>query len=342
MKSLLLAITLFLCAPLCWGATPAQYTQALGAVRRSVDAEIAAYRQGGPAPTPPASAVARAQLQPIHAVQSQNGRVYPVDSHPLIAELVSDEGMKDRKAAAERLDAVSAHLSALETQVDASASPRKASEAKAAAREVLSRPEFQSEPAPDPSAFEKASDTVIQWLQKHWPKWRPAGGPSWSPNIKVIYGILFVLLVALFALLVWVIVGAVGRRAVRSRPLAVNDTEAALVEARDTDSILDLADEKARGGDFRSAFRLIYLATLVTLDTGGVLRFDRSKTNWEYLRALRAAGRSDVYEAMRPLTLDFDRLWYGLAKAGPEDYQRARRQYQELTESAAETAGAKR
>ena len=53
----------------------------------------------------------------------------------------------------------------------------------------------------------------------------------------------------------------------------------------------------------------------MTLDTSGVLRFDRSKTNWEYLRALRAAGRADVYDAMTPLTREFDRIWYGFASA---------------------------
>jgi hypothetical protein len=306
-----------------------------------VDAEADAYRQGRSTPSPAASAVARAQLAPLRALQTAHGRVYPLNSQPIIAELASDEALKDRKAAAERLDAVSSRLSTLETQVDAPASQRKPSDARAAARAVLSRPEFQSEPAPDPSAFEKVSDKVIAWIKNHWPQWKPVNGPSWSPNIKVIYTILGILVVALFALLVWVIVGAVGRRSARSRVLAVDDTETALVEARDTDSILDLADEKARAGDYRSAFRLVYLATLVALDTGGVLRFDRSKTNWEYLRALRSAGRADVYEKMQPLTLDFDRLWYGFAKAGAEDYQRARLRYQELTQPV-ETAGARR
>ena len=46
--------------------------------------------------------------------------------------------------------------------------------------------------------------------------------------------------------------------------------------------------------------------------------------------------------AMQPLTRDFDRLWYGFAKALPEDYLRARRQFQELTGAQDEPVGAKR
>ena len=120
----------------------------------------------------------------------------------------------------------------------------------------------------------------------------------------------------------------------KARPLALDEEEAVLMEARDNDSLLALAEQQAKTGDYRRAFRLVYLASLVTLDTDGVLRFDRSKTNWEYLRALRASGRGDVYTALTPLTREFDQVWYGLAPTDSSQYAWALAQYRALKDSA--------
>lgn len=342
MKAILLGITLGLLPASAIAADIPHYVSAVHAVRLRVESEASLLKANKPLATPSASAEAKRLLAPMVNLQAKGGHVYPLDPAPLVAELRSDEALKDHVEASARLDAVAGCLAALENEVSAAGKAPSPSEVKARARAVLDRPEFESAPAPEPSVFQKLGDRIAEWFNKHWSRPIPAAGPSWSPNINVIYGILGILIAGLFALLVWVIVGAVGRRAVRARPLAMDDTEAALVEARDTDSILDLADGKARAGDHRSAFRLVYLATLVALDTGGILRFDRSKTNWEYLRSLRAAGRDDIYDAMQPLTRDFDRLWYGFAAAGADDYQRARRQYELLTEPRPEAAGAKR
>jgi len=342
MKAIFVGLVLALLPAAALAADIPQYLGAVHAVRLKVEAEASLLKQHKPLPSPPASAEAKRLLLPIKNLQSPGGHVYALDAAALVAEVRSDEALANHADASARLDAVAGYLAAIETEVPASGKAPPPASAKASARSVLARPEFQSDPEPEPSVFQKWGDTISKWFKDHWPKPATPTGPSWSPNINVIYSILGILVAGLFVLLVWIIVGAVGRRAVRARPLAADDTEAALVEARDTDSILDLADGKARGGDYRSAFRLVYLATLVALDTGGILRFDRSKTNWEYLRALRSAGRSDIFDAMQPLTRDFDRLWYGFATAGPDDYQRARRQYELLTAPSIEPVGAKR
>lgn len=341
MKLSLLPVALLLCSAPAFAESVSQYTSSLQEVSRTLDAESLALRGSGARPAPVSAAAIRAKLLPIKAVQGPSGRVFRVDAAALVAGVTRAEALKNRNDAADRLAAVSRRLSAEAALIEQGAADHRRN-GRQVASAVLQRPEFQADPAPEPSVFQKWGDSISAWLKDHMPKPARNAGPNWSPNMSVIWTIVILLLVALFGLLVWVIVGAVGRRAVRARPLAQDDTEAALVEARDTVSILDLADEKARSGDHRSAFRLVYLATLVALDTGGILRFDRSKTNWEYLRALRSAGRGDIYDAMQPLTRDFDRLWYGFATALPDDYLRARRQFQELTGAHDEPVGAKR
>ena len=55
--------------------------------------------------------------------------------------------------------------------------------------------------------------------------------------------------------------------------------------------LLKQAAKLAEAGDFRGAFRAAYLACIAYLDDIRALRFERSRTNWEYLRE-SAAGRA--------------------------------------------------
>ena len=204
-----------------------------------------------------------------------------------------------------------------------------------AAHAILARPEYGSDPFPPPPLSDRIAAWLDQQFQKiHWPHAPQVNAPNINPpsvSPSFIKGLLVLLAAGAVAVLIAVLVQVLSRRQARARTIPLLDeTEAALVEARDTDSLLALADRQAQAGDHRRAFRLIYVATLVALDTGGVLRFDRSKTNWEYLRALRAAGRDDVYQAMMPLTREFDRIWYGFAPTGPSEYARAVAQYKAL------------
>jgi hypothetical protein len=64
------------------------------------------------------------------------------------------------------------------------------------------------------------------------------------------------------------------------------------------------------------------------------VRLNRSKTNWEYLRALRLGSYNRLYEALLPLTRDFDRIWYGFAVATADDYERSLQQYEKIRRSA--------
>jgi hypothetical protein len=171
--------------------------------------------------------------------------------------------------------------------------------------------------------FEKWITGILNNLTKN-------RGPA--PNIPVpprwvFYVLLGIICAILFSFVVWLLLKFVGRGEAVVRDGIVKRAEEALVEARDTDSLMALAEKCARAGDYRSAFRLVYLSMLIALDSGGAIRFDRSKTNWEYIRELRLAGYHDVYSSLTPVTRDFDRVWYGLSPANADDYRRIVEQY---------------
>ncbi len=309
-------------------ATPQQYDTALAQVQAALVSQARAISADEVPPGDAPSVLAQRTLGPIHSIEPPGSAPVLVDTSRLIAAIQAAEAVKSLDRKADALAAVGtqiATLRAAQTHLHSGANP---GAAERAARAVLAQPEFGSELPPPPSLAER----IAAWLDRiHWP--HASGSSNFNgPNVnpKIILGILIAIAAGAFAVLVAVIVQAIGRRTIRSKPLALDEEEAVLVEARDNDSLLGLAEQQAKSGDYRRAFRLVYLAALVALDTGGVLRFDRSKTNWEYLRALRAAGRGDIYSALTPLTREFDQVWYGFGQADASHYARALAQYQAL------------
>jgi hypothetical protein len=85
------------------------------------------------------------------------------------------------------------------------------------------------------------------------------------------------------------------------------------------------AEALARDGEFLAAVRLLYLAVLTQLHQADLIRYEKTRTNGEYLRQLRAAeGAADVVEPFRRLTRLFEQKWYGQRACAAEDYETCR------------------
>jgi Domain of unknown function (DUF4129) len=76
------------------------------------------------------------------------------------------------------------------------------------------------------------------------------------------------------------------------------------------------AEEAASAEDYRSAIRYRCLAVLLALDEAGMLTFDRTATNREYL--FRAPGT--IHDDLQPLLDRFDQIWYGDASTNAEEW----------------------
>ena len=91
----------------------------------------------------------------------------------------------------------------------------------------------------------------------------------------------------------------------------------------------------AENGDYRGAFGCVYLACISCLDENGALRFERSRTNWEYLRELQDGGHTRSHQLLQPLTLDFDRTFYGRQTCTEDNYRSAVDAYHAIASEAA-------
>ncbi|MEP7198846.1 MAG: DUF4129 domain-containing protein [Chloroflexota bacterium] len=105
--------------------------------------------------------------------------------------------------------------------------------------------------------------------------------------------------------------------------------EAAADEANLTASAaLRNAQHFASAGDYRAAVRHLYLSTLLLLDERGRLRYDRSLTNREYLRAV--ANTPAVRDALKPIVETFDRIWYGFAPITATEFAEYQREVETI------------
>jgi hypothetical protein len=105
----------------------------------------------------------------------------------------------------------------------------------------------------------------------------------------------------------------------------VQDARAGEGETADENLTAESAFARAqglsRGGDYRSAVRYLYLSALLILDERGLLRYDRAKTNREYLNSV--SGSPELSQPLDEVIEVFDNVWYGyheLDEAGFEHY----------------------
>lgn len=78
------------------------------------------------------------------------------------------------------------------------------------------------------------------------------------------------------------------------------------------------ADESAAEGDYRGAIRYRCLAVLLALDEAGMLVFDRTATNREYL--FRAPG--PLHDDLQALLSRFEEIWYGNSPTNADEWSR--------------------
>jgi hypothetical protein len=100
----------------------------------------------------------------------------------------------------------------------------------------------------------------------------------------------------------------------------------AVLEEPDRQNVAGLwrqSDELARAGRFLEAVRTLYLAVLALLHQGGLIRYERTRTNGEYADQLRRKSASS-HRPFLGLTGLFEVKWYGQRSCQSGDYQACR------------------
>jgi hypothetical protein len=92
------------------------------------------------------------------------------------------------------------------------------------------------------------------------------------------------------------------------------------------------AQNHAEKGDFRLAFRFLFLDLLALLRRKRKLSLDNSRTNGEYRQEIRKTWPEEAH-SFAEISLRFDEVWYGQKSATSEEYQRYYAWYQKVKQN---------
>jgi hypothetical protein len=217
------------------------------------------------------------------------------------------------------LPAITARLGAI---LDALAQPPSAAPANARERlkQLLDKPPFKrSEEDTQPSWLQAFLDWLGRALEQIL---RPIGRVTAATGNTIAWAIGIVGLGLLLGIIVYMLRGL--RRGMVADAHIDDDPEANLTAK----SALDQAGGLARGGDYRTAVRYLYLSALLWLDERNLLRYDRALTNREYLDRVRE--NPTLRARMAPIVDTFDRVWYGHMPIDADNFAAYREQIEAL------------
>ncbi|MEM7113341.1 MAG: DUF4129 domain-containing protein [Chloroflexota bacterium] len=241
-------------------------------------------------------------LKNVTAVFFPDGQIIPVDHQFLIAELKRDEA--DAEQVLAFFDAL------LAMRPDAAELGQTAFDGDTLAF-ILQQPEFQYEES-EPSSLQ-------QWWQELRERfWAFTGRFFPDPDTPV--GRLAQILPTYGGALLLVIVLGLALRSMLSGLVAEANLrmESAEAELLTADSAFARAQELSGRGDYRTAVRYLYLSALLLLEEQGLLRYDRSRTNREYLRSV--AHKPELARILREVVEVFDSVWYGYQPLDKAEY----------------------
>jgi hypothetical protein len=185
----------------------------------------------------------------------------------------------------------------------------------AALDRILARPEFQW-PSRQPSPLEELWQELQRRFWEFLDKLLPAEAADvMAPLVR--YGLTGLGALALILVLAYAMRGILADFVSEKEVDAEGgDGDQALTAA----AALKRAQALSAGRDYRAAVRYLYLSTLLLLEERGLLRYDRSLTNREYLRSV--AHKPELAAVFRDVVEVFDRVWYGYRPLDEASYAR--------------------
>ena len=331
-----LALWLALALPAVGAAPAREYAGRLGRAEEMVRALTEPEE-------PPAAEAVVAQLEAIRRMFPAgeeidlDGQPVRVDNswlHTAIGQIVR-EANGDVEQRYSRLTELEARLGSLQMSVERGMSAGAGTEeARARLGTILARPEYRPDQVQESSLrnwVRKIRDMIRRFLEKVFGNRAPRDRdqPVGGGGVARVLVAMLVLLGLIFGVMRWLRY----RRSMEEDEEEEADVREALGEVIPDDvsasDMLDRARELAQRGEYRPAIRRAYLSLLIEMEQRGKLRLHRSKTNRDYLDAMRIEPA--LYPGFSAMTGDFESVWYGEQGATAQDFSAFIDKYQETT-----------
>ncbi len=251
---------------------------------------------------------AAAALEPIHAITLPSGAQAAIDNTELVA-LIRDP---DKTSVAQT------RLVALRDALTQPLAPIAANDL-AALQNILQHPPFASEPSALPTWLQEILQRIARVFDR--------GVDNLTRGVFDVRDVIILFGVVLVIGVVWYFIRGLRRNLVQEEALAIFSKARA---TRTPNEAFHSAQQFVNQGDYRSAVRQLYLATLLLLDQRGKIKYDPTLTNREYLA--QASNDARVTAALAPIVEIFDRAWYGFEPVTPTEFDAYRARVEQVKE----------
>jgi hypothetical protein len=256
------------------------------------------------------------QWETVKLVEMPDGRTLAVNTGLLIDQLRNPS--PDLEGIRKLLDRIKASR------------PRESAAAFTAAdvslvQDILARPEYDWSVNGGVNRIQQFVDDLLQKIIDFLNRFSAEDGTvtiTYDPRAFITLGVFLVLLAVLYFSF-----RGVFRELVPEANLADEvHGEEGLTAAR----AMQRAQDFSAAGDHRQAVRYLYLSALFLLDERGLLRYDRSRTNREYLSTIHE--HPQLVQILRDVIDVFDRVWYGYRSIDNDTYAHYLEQVNRLKE----------
>jgi hypothetical protein len=274
---------------------------------------VASLKEAGGEAVRPALDSLAADFEAISGLELAGGQQMPLDSGYLVARL------RDPGADLDGLEGILASI--LNTRENWPA-PSHGSQDLSLLAQILAGSEFQSlkeEPGPLQRLWQSIKDFLSDIFNRIFPR-LGAGPGSLLRLVLTAAGV-----IALIITLVFTVRGILSDIVAEEESQDADEDSLAVVSA---EQALERARTYSRSGDYRSAVRYLYMSSLMLLEERGLVRYDRTQTNQEYLRGV--ASRPELANVLRDVIDVFDRVWYGFQALDQQSFSHYVRRVEQL------------
>lgn len=188
---------------------------------------------------------------------------------------------------------------------------------------ILARPEFQwqqEKPSQTPSWLSDLYKRFVNFITRLLVR---TGSLAHEGGSLLKIAAVFILIFSLFF-----VSRALSHSLVREAQLAAEEGEND--ELLTSKGAFKRAETLSIQRDYRNAIRYLYISSLLVLDEQGLMRYDRSRTNREYLRSV--SSKPELAKPLQDVIDVFDRVWYGFEGVDEKTYQSYVERVDELRE----------
>jgi Domain of unknown function (DUF4129) len=167
------------------------------------------------------------------------------------------------------------------------------------------------------SSIRPGLQRIVEWILAFLRKLFSVFGRPYTGGADAIW----LIVIGLLAWAAWKLAPAIVRWLSGRRPARITHEDPTWQPLAEAADLFAQAGQAFRDGLHAEAIRLALLALIARLEKQGLLRYDTTRTNREYLRELRQ--RADLAACFGQLSRIYDRVWYGRASAGAAEAEQA-------------------